>query len=173
MAEKEKHTVVGQSPRSAPGNAEQSVESFLTACKRALRETGARVTQPRISVIRCLAEAAEPLSAREVFERISRDREAANVDQVSVYRILEALSELGLIHQVFPSGGYLPCFHQNCSSTLHVLIRCTSCERVDELDVPQETLAPMVWYLRNEQDFYPDEHLFQMNGLCAACRQKS
>ena len=146
------------------------IEQFLETCKVALRKTGARVTQPRLSVIRCLATAGKPLSARELFEQIEKDQSLGKVDQVSVYRILEALSELELVHQVFPSGGYLPCFHRDCRATLHVLIRCSACEHIEEIDIPQETLAPMIWYLQNERGFYPDEHVFQMNGLCSKCR---
>ena len=131
------------------------------------------MTKPRVAVIRCVATSEVPLNAREIFEHVSADPDSSSVDQVSVYRILEALSELGLIHQVFPSGGYVPCLHSNCGSKLHVLIRCSSCNRINELDVPQETLAPFLYYLRNDQQFHPDEHVFQMNGTCAACRATS
>ena len=150
-----------------------AAEAFLEACTKALRKSGARVTQPRIAVIRCLASSETPLSARDVFERIQGDKNAPSVDQVSVYRILDTLCELELLHQVFPSGGYLPCLHQECSSKLHVLIRCSECEFIEELDVPQETLAPMIWYLKDERGFYPDEHMFQLNGLCSKCKKRS
>ncbi len=149
----------------------EDVEQFLESCKQALRKTGARVTQPRLSVVRSLATAGKPLSARELFDRIENDKSLPGVDQVSVYRILDTLSELDLVHQVFPSGGYVPCFHRDCRATLHVLIRCATCERIEELDVPQETLAPMLWYLQNERGFFPDEHVFQMNGQCSDCHQ--
>jgi Fur family ferric uptake transcriptional regulator len=145
------------------------LEQYEQACTAALRGSGARVTKPRLAVIHCLATAIRPLTARELFEELQRTNEVRGVDQVSIYRILEALRELGLVHQVFPSGGFLPCFHHSCTSQLHVLIRCSQCERIEELDVPQETLAPIIWYLKNNKGFQPDEHLFQMNGLCQQC----
>lgn len=146
--------------------------AYEKACTEALRASGARITKPRIAVIRCLADASNPLTARELFEQLKAQPDLQSVDQVSVYRILEALSELGLVHQVFPSGGYLPCLHQHCGAQLHVLTRCSNCEHIEELDVPQETLAPIVWFLKNNSGFQPDEHLFQMNGLCRRCQSK-
>ena len=149
-----------------------SPKNFEEQSLKLLKENGARITQPRKLVISCLANSPKPLSAKEVYEQISKDSSASKIDQVSVYRILETLAELELVHQVFPSGGYMACFHSQCGSTLHVLIRCTSCESIKELDVPQETVAPMVSYLKNEQGFTPDDHVFQMNGLCSNCQEK-
>jgi len=144
-------------------------ENFEQSCIEALRKNGSRITQPRRLVIKCLGAAKKPLSAREVFETIGDEH--GSVDQVSVYRSLETLTELGLLHQVFPSGGYLACFHSNCQTTRHVLIRCSKCEMIRELDVPQDTVAPMLVYLEEQQEFFPDEHVFQMNGLCRSCKK--
>ena len=141
-------------------------DNFVDVCTSALKGSVARITKPRLAVINCLANANGPLSAREIYEIISKNKDLGSIDQVSVYRILEAISKLELIHQVFPSGGYLACFHSAWESMLHVLIRCSSCEEIKELDVPQETVAPMIWYLKKEQSFHADEHVFQMNGLC-------
>jgi Fe2+ or Zn2+ uptake regulation protein len=145
--------------------------NYLEDCKRALKAAGARVTKPRISVILCLSAASKPLSARDVFEQISERSDLVAVDQVTIYRILEMLSDLGLVHQVFPTGGYMACFHSKCFHAQHVLTRCVKCESIDEIDIPQESVAPMLWYLKNQLGFEADEHVFQMNGVCANCEK--
>ncbi len=145
-------------------------ENFERSCIDTLRENGSRITQPRRLVIQCLAQAERPLSAREVCEEISKESE--NIDQVSVYRSLDTLKELGLLHQVFPSGGYLACFHSACHSTLHVLTRCVQCENIEEIDVPHSVVAPILDHLKKLHQFFPDEHIFQMNGLCTSCRKE-
>ena len=147
--------------------------SFTKVCLEVLRESGARVTQPRRAVISCLGKADKPLSAREVYEEISCDSSVSSVDQVSVYRILETLSELELVHQIFPSGKYIPCLHSNCDNIVHVIVRCTSCEAINELNIPQETFAPMQAYLQTKYDFFLDQQVFQVNGLCASCKKNS
>ena len=155
------------------GRKEGQVEAYERACVEALRKSGARVTKPRLAVIRCLARSDNPLSARELFEAIEQQDTQDSADQVSVYRILDALAGLGMVHQVFPSGGYLPCLHHACGAQLHVLIRCSKCEQIQELDVPQETLAPVIWYLKDNVGFEADTHVFQMNGLCKSCDKSS
>jgi len=149
----------------------ERAKTFLDSCVSLLRKDGSRITQPRLLVINCLGRSDSPLTAREVHEIISKDKKASNIDQVSVYRILEALLKLELVHQVFPSGGYLACFHIKCGAAVHVLTRCSSCEQIEELDLPQEAIAPILRYLKTKQHFQPDSHLFQMNGLCSECRE--
>jgi len=147
----------------------KNIKEFQAACLGALRKSGARITKTRRAVIDALSDTAVPLSAREIYEKIEKAKASDRVDQVTVYRILEAFLERNLVHQVFPSGGYLPCFHHSCAEALHVLIRCSVCEKISELDIPQETLAPMIWFLKDEHGFMPDEHHFQLNGKCSNC----
>ena len=147
-------------------------QAFVDRCSETLRTSGARVTKTRLAVVRAMSEAKKPLSATKLYEVFSENKSLGKIDQVTIYRVLETLKELGLVHQVFPSGGYLPCFHQHCGDAMHVLVRCSSCEEVTELDVPQETLAPMFWYLNGEHGFSADEHLFQINGKCSSCSPK-
>ncbi len=145
--------------------------TYLEDCKRALKARGARVTKPRVSVIRCLSSASRPLSARDIYVQTTEQEDLVSVDQVTVYRILEMLSELGLVHQVSPTGAYMACFHHQCFHAQHVLTRCIECEMIIEIDIPQETVAPLLWYLKTELGFEADEHVFQMNGVCAKCEQ--
>lgn len=154
-----------------PKKQRNTQEKFVETCVAALRSSGGRVTKPRLAVVQAVSAAQTPLTAREVYESVAEDSELGTIDLVTVYRVLETFEELGLVHQVFPSGGYLPCFHSGCGSAMHILIRCSSCEDIEELDVPQETIAPMLWYLRGSHGFSPDEHLFQINGTCSSCTQ--
>lgn len=152
-----------------PKKCDLNHQTFVETSLDVLRSLGARVTKTRSAVLQALSSTKKPLSARELFELVSKSKDAGKIDQVTVYRILETLEEFGLIHRVFPSGGYLPCFHQNCGDSLHILIRCSSCEDITELDVPQETLAPMLWHLKEKHGFLPNAHFFQINGLCSPC----
>jgi len=148
-----------------------SRDAFIDTSVDILRSSGARVTKTRLAVLRILSETKKPQNARELFELVSKSKNVGKIDQVTVYRILETFEEFGLIHRVFPSGGYLPCFHQHCGDSLHILIRCSSCENISELDVPEETISPMLWYLKGEHGFSPDSHLFQVNGTCSSCQR--
>lgn len=142
---------------------------FINQSKNALRKKGFRITKARLAVLGTLADSTSPKSPRLLFEEISNNKEAPSIDQVSVYRILDTLLEIGLIHQVFPSGGYLPCFHQSCKNTNHVLLRCKYCETIEEIDIPEEILNPIFNHLKQKKNFTPDKHIFQMDGKCRNC----
>lgn len=144
-------------------------EKYLADSVQALKDSGARITKPRQAVLQCLASAKDPVSPRQILDIIQKDEATPDIDQVSVYRILEALSELGLVHQVFPSGGYMACFHQHCSAAFHVLTRCSACEKTEELDVPDDAVKRLVEHLRNEFGFTAQGHAFQVNGRCERC----
>ncbi|MCB0324961.1 MAG: transcriptional repressor [Bdellovibrionales bacterium] len=135
-----------------------------------LRESGARVTATRTAVLECLGSAKRPLSARDILERIQASPEMPKIDQASVYRIIETLLELGLVHKVFPSGHFMACRHSSCGEKLHLLAHCTKCDASLELGVPEQLTAPMSWYLTQQLGFLPTDHLFQVTGLCPTCK---
>ncbi len=145
-------------------------KAFVSLCTDRLKLSGARITRPRLAVMRCLAAAEAPLSAREVLEALQAKAEAPAMDQVTVYRILSAFAELGLVHQVGPAGGFIACSHLACNIDLHILSHCTSCGRSEEIDVPAEIMSPVRWYLTNAAKFSPSDHVMQVNGLCGRCR---
>jgi Fe2+ or Zn2+ uptake regulation protein len=141
--------------------------AFVSLCTDRLKLSGARITKPRLAVMRCLGAARSPLTAREISGAVQR---SAKVDQVTVYRILSAFAELGLVHQVGPAGGFVACSHLACNSDLHILSHCTSCGRSEEIEVPAAIMSPVRWYLTNAAKFSPGDHVMQVNGRCAGCR---
>ena len=147
-------------------------EKFIQECEKILRDAGTKITKPRLAVMQFLATSSESLSPRQILEGINKEQEKNSlppVDQVSVYRILETFSKFGLVHQVFPSGGYIVCTHVNCQAALHILIHCTACEKTEEVDIPTEIFSPMKWYIQKQNGFTPKNHLFQIDGRCASC----
>lgn len=142
---------------------------YRDACLEALRNTGARITKARLSVIDCLGRSELPLTPAEILDHIQTSETLATIDKVSVYRVLDTLHQLGLVHQVFPSGGYVACDHTGCHSGLHIMTRCSQCGEAKEHDVPDAVLAPMRWFLQNEIHFQVGKHFFQVDGLCKKC----
>lgn len=142
---------------------------FKSHSIEALRHSGSRVTKQRIAVIECIATASKPLTAPEVFEKLSKRSSGAPLDKVSVYRVLDTLLELNLVHRIAPSGAYIACNHRSCTNVHHILSRCTECEEVKELDVPNEVVAPLLFHMKSAFQFVPDSHLLCMDGVCVDC----
>ena len=140
-------------------------------CENIIRNSGVKVTKSRVAVMQCLAASTVSLSPREILLAIEKDKAIKDVDQVSIYRILEAFQKLGLVHQVFPSGGFIACTHINCQGELHALTRCSSCQRTTEIDIPKEIFQPIQWYLKKSYGFNHQNDLLQLDGICVACAQ--
>ncbi len=146
--------------------------SFQELCLKTLKESGARLTRARMALIESLESAREPLAPKEILQKTQdRLKGQETVDSVTIYRILDRFCELGLVHQVAPSGGYLACTHLACTEQPHIMTYCTQCRQADEIHVPDEVMAPLLWFLRSQNKFEAKKHLFQLDGTCASCRQ--
>ena len=146
----------------------KQVTQHVDQCMAVLKASGNRVTEPRKAVIRCLVMATNALSPKEILAAVENDKTGPDIDQVTVYRILDTFSQLGLVHQV-ADGVYMACMHLDCRVELHALTRCQKCGAAEELDVPAEMISPLVWYLDHEVNFNHTSHFFQIEGICQRC----
>lgn len=146
-------------------------EKFEDLCVKTLKESGARLTKARLALIDCLAASRVPLSPKEIFQRTEASLEKNDsIDTVTVYRILDRFCELGLVHRVAPNGDYVACTHLACDSSPHIMTHCIACQQASEIHIPEDIIAPLMWFMRTQKNFEPKKHLFQLDGLCDACR---
>ncbi|MFW7380918.1 MAG: Fur family transcriptional regulator [Oligoflexus sp.] len=143
--------------------------SFKQIAVKTLKNSGARITKPRMAVIDCLDQSHEPLTAKEITESIQSDANQVDMDPVTTYRILDRFRELGLIHQINPSGRYMTCTHLKCQEEYHVLLRCRNCQKVQEQHVPKHVMAPFFAYLSHQLQFHAGQDVFQLDGYCSSC----
>ncbi len=132
-----------------------------------LRSSGFRVTEPRLRVIDSLSQAANPMTAKEIYDDVSRNIDE-RVDVATIYRILERFTALGICHQVGSSGKYMICHHDD-NPEIHVLLQCTKCAEISEAGVPKDVLTPLTWFVQNNAKFRIQKSLLQMDGLCNKC----
>jgi Fe2+ or Zn2+ uptake regulation protein len=150
-----------------------SPHSYVRVCLDAMKEDGARITRTRKAVIDCLSTTSHALTPQEIMKHVTdRVEGIEGIDLASVYRILKYMSELGLVHQVGPNGGFFPCIHSHCGTGIHIITRCNSCESTTELHIPDEKTTSLMLYLQNEIDFLPEEHILEIKGTCGKCSGK-
>ena len=145
-------------------------EAFTHHCVEAFKAAKMRVTKPRLAVIDCLAHTDVPLSPREIFENVKAEEFSEEVDQVSVYRIVETLSQLGLVHQIFPSGNYVRCQSSHRENSSHITLHCQTCGKTSELELGVELLKPLYNEARTQKHFTVVNSILQINGTCSNCR---
>lgn len=130
-----------------------------------LRESGFKPGSARAAVIDALADQSCCLSVQEIHDRVRRRRGGAGI--ASVYRALETLTELGLVHRLeLGSGGahYEPA--QPSGDHHHHLV-CADCGRVEAFS--DDRLERVIENVSRSAAFRIEEHDVVLRGRCAAC----
>lgn len=135
---------------------EQQVQSDL-------RARGSRMTVPRAAVIRVLQRCEGHLSADEVHSLLDED---TGIHLSTVYRTLDALTELGVVSHVHVSTGSVR--YELVGAGVHAHAQCLSCHRL--LDLPAEFMDEMKRALLDTEGFALDPGHVALSGTCAACR---
>jgi len=129
-----------------------------------IRKAGFRATTPRLLVLAYLRKSKYPLGVRDVLKGVG----TKNIDQVTVYRILDAFKKAGVVVQVdFQQGHALYEFKDHEHDHHHIV--CTSCDRVEDFTgCDYEKLVGKA--LKQARGFAKvTSHSFELFGLCAAC----
>ena len=92
---------------------------------------------PRVQVIRALADTRVALTAYMVHDIIIKG--GGKIDVVSVYRILDTLQEIKLIHHVGIANGYFPRLQFDDEAQGTQVVYCLKCNQIDELALAPDT----------------------------------
>jgi Fe2+ or Zn2+ uptake regulation protein len=113
-------------------------QAYVEHALARLKESGLRITEPRKQVVQVLASTRKPLGAYAIKDRVVEN--GGKIDVVSVYRILNALADIGLAHHIGAVDGYLACTagHAHEHETQHLI--CKSCGCVEEIDIPGDAM---------------------------------
>ncbi len=132
-----------------------------------MKEAGLRITMPRVQVIRAIAGSHKAQTVQHIYERIVTD--GGRTDLVSVYRTLQTLIQLHLVHHIGSVDGFHPCNHETAHEDISEHLICRSCGNVEEICSHRhgqnlDELGPL-------GDFVPESYRIEVLGTCGACRQ--
>jgi Fe2+ or Zn2+ uptake regulation protein len=128
-----------------------------------LRARGERMTAPRRAVLTVLARQEEHLGAEAVVEAVSALDPA--VHRASVYRALEALSELGVVQHVHVGHGGTA-YHLT-DPHVHLHAQCRRCAVI--LDLEPGLLDGVAGTLLSAHAFVLEPGHVALSGLCERC----
>lgn len=143
------------------------VRDFETYAVQTLRQQGLRITTPRMLVIRALAGSDRALTPYAIHERIAD--QGGRIDVVSVYRILTALAEVGLVHRIGVLDGFAACRQgkEHHDRVQHLV--CSECGSVEEMEIGAEVHAGLYERAKASQFDAVELHV-ELVGVCATCR---
>jgi Fur family ferric uptake transcriptional regulator len=136
----------------------------IIAC---LHDHGHKVTPQRVAIIRAVLESGELLTPSALYEKV---KEAdPEVGEVTVYRTLNILEELGMVCRVHTENNTHS--YIGCPSEHHDHLICSDCGKVVNfthcnLDLLEKRLA-------SESGFDIKDHRLEFHGLCEKCSQKT
>ena len=122
---------------------------LLDRSRALLRRVGARVTLARVQVLATLLDAEQALTHTEVQRRLDDTAGVDAFDRVTLYRVLEWLTEQGLAHRVSSDDRVFRFSAQpQAHAGSHGHFKCLRCERMiclpagDGLDGAVRSLLP-------------------------------
>ena len=127
-----------------------------------LRDSGRRLT-PQRELVLAAVETLQHATPDEVYAEVRRHSDSVNLS--TVYRTLELLDDLGLIHHAHLSDR-APTYH-SASGHEHVHLVCRGCGKVTSLE--PDAAEPFLTRLREEHAFVADVGHLTVFGTCLDC----
>ena len=132
-----------------------------TMCERG----GTRLTDPRRRVLTLLAEAKTPLKAYDLIAKAGIDGGA--VKPPTVYRALEFLCQLGIVHRIEQDSTYVACSHVG-HGHLAALFVCDTCHGVTEIHV--DDIEHQLSSAAQKTGFALGHLVIEGRGQCRTCQ---
>ena len=130
--------------------------------KDLIRSTGERITAARVQILALLLAAPRALTHREIEEELDP---SLGIDRVTVYRVLEWLTEQHLAHKI-SSDDRVWRFNAVPAAARPAAMP-TSCARLRRGDLPAE--MPTECRCRDCRGYLPEALEVTIKGLCREC----
>jgi len=119
-------------------------------------------TKGRVAIVKVLIEAGKPLSQDQIARLSGKD----HFDKVTIYRTLESLLQIGLVHKVFTDkrAQHFELAHNCTERQCHPHFTCSSCgdtHCLTEISLPMAKSPHKGFVVRRQQ--------VRLEGLCPKC----
>jgi Fe2+ or Zn2+ uptake regulation protein len=146
------------------GGTVRDVEDIVAEVAELLRSRGERMTGPRRAVLSVLAEHEGHMTADTLVALVAqRDQ---GVHRASVYRTLEALSDLGVVQHIHVGHG-ATAYHLVRGGERHLHAHCRTCGSVS--DLPPGLLDEVAAVMSRKYGFTLDAGHVALSGVCRRC----
>jgi Fur family transcriptional regulator, ferric uptake regulator len=141
-----------------PAAANQSRADWML---RQLAAAGHRLTGPRATVVRTIANQSGAVTAEQLVAELHAQR----ISRATVYRTLEVLERRGLLTRM-----HLDNYHGYtvCDDGHHHHLLCHHCGRVTVVDA--SGIEAEINKLAQKLDFRVDTHTLEFSGVCRDCQ---
>ncbi len=128
-------------------------------------DAGERLTASRLAAYAELLATDGPSSAYELIAALEKKQDR-KIAPLTVYRHLDFLMRVGLVHRIESTQSYLACGHPEHSHESQYLV-CTECGSVKEVE--SKPLQTLLTELSGENDFQVEQAIVELKGTCRRC----
>ena len=125
----------------------------------------ARLTPARWSVYTELVSLGTPLSAYDLIS-LQEKRLGRKIAPLTIYRHLDFLINVGLVHKIESTHTYVACFHPEHEFESQYLL-CSACGRVDELE--SSAIDSALKDMAQQRGFHLTKSVVELSGFCEDC----
>lgn len=131
-----------------------------------------KLTKNQQAVLNCLEKKKRAMTAYDILDEV---RDQGIRAPVQVYRALERLTELSLVHRIESMNAFIACAHhhdaqdQDHTGAVAFAI-CDDCGEVSEISVPraEKTLGA----LAGDSGFVTERAVVELRGHCETCQER-
>ena len=128
----------------------------------AAHHQAAKLSRNQGQVLSALRKAKEPLSAYAILDRVR----VAGIPP-TVYRALNDLIRLGMVHRLQSRSAFVACDHGSCNGKAAFAI-CRQCQKVVEISLSDKD--ERVLLALTPEEIAAEQITLEIAGLCEACR---
>lgn len=134
-------------------------------CSNELKQVDLQITPARLATLKLFESHNTPIDAQHLLEHL---RKELGIDRVTVFRILNAFVEKGLITKLEFGEGKAR--YEIASKEDHHHLICEQCGRVEDIE---DTVLPRVEaHIKDKHHFLVKRHSLEFFGLCESCQKE-
>ena len=122
------------------------------------------LTKNQILVLDKLTAASKPQTAYSLLEQL---KEHGLKAPLQIYRALDKLLALGLIHKLESINSFVACQHADCAHQIAGFAICDGCDQVSE--IIDDELESQIRSVAKTAGLVPKKSTMEIHGLCISC----
>lgn len=133
-------------------------------CSQELKEASLQVTPARLATMQVFESHDKPLDAQHMIDHLQKK---LGVDRVTVFRILNAFVEKGLIRKLEFGEGKAR--YELADKEDHHHLICENCGLIQ--DIEDKVIPSIERHIEQQHNFMVKYHSLEFFGLCKDCRK--
>jgi Fur family zinc uptake transcriptional regulator len=129
-------------------------------------DEASKLSRNQSQVLTCLRDAAAPLSAYAILDRV---RKSGISHPPTVYRALNELMQLGMVHRLQTRSAFIACGHGACDGKFAFAI-CRDCQKVVEIPLSEADQTALL--ALSPEEIEAEQVTLELAGLCQHCRPR-